>query len=354
MKKLMSISIMLILVGLSSIYAGANSTNKDYSIVVYSYVAESSKGEVIQLDKQYKFAECKQGKLVFYDFEETTRKKEKYLLPKLDAKKNQIVLKLNTQDDLEKLLKHFEWDNRLLFVSTGYSPEVYLGFFAPEKEGKINTNLMRNISKTDRFRSSTKIGLTTKNESCGFFFCDNNLFYELFEFNDNQPSSFNGSLNPDIEKEYDLPGISRIATDFDTTSGYIEFAVGSKNALVKGIEKSMNNPVSIEKNSAVVPVEFLVNNLGGSKSIQFSNDKKSCEIKRYMQYSNRWINIKFSVGSDTINVDGEAIKLPIKTYSKNYDVFVPVGVFCKSLKAALRWRDFDKTILINRNQLYGL
>lgn len=90
-------------------------------------------------------------------------------------------------------------------------------------------------------------------------------------------------------------------------------------------------PVLVENNTTLVPLRFLSETLG--YNVNFTNDTHPIIV------TNGSSTLKFSVGSDQLNVNGKLISLPLTIKKVNGTTMVPLRIFSENLGTTTLFED---------------
>lgn len=338
----------------------------DFKVMAIKYRSPNT-GHWIDLAKSTPLLEYANGTITFYEVE--IGKDGEVYKPRLDN--NGLPIKIQ------------KFDKQKVF-GTIYS---MMGFIATEIEGKIDfenieigmfnkffdddgdeghyeiascylkkSNIPKGIlisiyghaskKETDRIIKNIRLG--------SVFLLDNDFNFEFFEPADNgYKFAKQLIINPDtvnlnaFSAQYTENGYH---LETQNHKGFILMIYGSNNVIIGGREFVYNKkPLLMANGKLAVNIDLLMSFLFGFKS----SDNE--EIKLYRLYTPFYhdipslIEIKLKVGSKIAFVNDQQAEFAFEPYvTYGYQVYVPLRDVCAMLKAKLRYRQADSSVLIER------
>ncbi|WP_138159796.1 stalk domain-containing protein [Peptoniphilus catoniae] len=223
------------------------------------------------------------------------------------------------------------------------SKKVTIGGFDKIKELKIKLDDLR-VSEGSVIFPTTSAILKDKSE---VIISPKVLNYEIDNFNysidENSNISINSLNNASTAKlKVSLGAISKTIDLYDLSAQVLKMNIGKKSYFINGEKKEMDTAPFIKDDRTLVPVRFIVEGLKGD--VSYDEKNKVVEII----YQDKQIRIP--IGSDTIYVNNEEIKMDTKAIIKDDRTFIPIRFVAESIGIQVGYEETNQEIsLIKAN-----
>ena len=137
-------------------------------------------------------------------------------------------------------------------------------------------------------------------------------------------------------------------TEKDDSVNQIILTIGEKAAQVFGKTKSNDVAPKIVNNRKMLPARFVAENLGAK--VEWDGEKQRVTITGKNLKTDEKVTILITIGSATVKVNGNEIKLDSPAFIENDRTYTPIRFISENLGVSVEWVEKEQKVIITKVQ----